>query len=147
MASSEGTFLYSLFATPYSPSSDRIPIENIRGAVQLVERRFQRRHAVLGDRLRRPPFAAVDRAQGARLSHQENLVHAHRKDLSGDVAGGLAEQEGAQWRDLLRAHLLNFCHAGLFGLGFGRDRPDQPAPGEWRDTVGTDMKALHVERD
>src|SRR3954470_17410443 len=34
--------------------SNRIPVENIRGAVELVERRFQRRHAMAGDRLRRP---------------------------------------------------------------------------------------------
>src|SRR4051794_1605479 len=42
--------------------SDRIPVENVRRAIELVERRFQRWHAVLGDRLRRPAFAAVHRA-------------------------------------------------------------------------------------
>src|ERR1700722_17670499 len=42
---------------------DRIPVENIRRAVELVERRLQRRHAVLGERLRRPAFGAMNRAQ------------------------------------------------------------------------------------
>src|SRR6202034_3569121 len=103
-------FYYSPLPIRYSPfasSSDRIPVEDIRRAVELVERRLQCRHAVLGDGLRRPAFGAMDRAQRARLAHQENLVHPHRKDLPGDILGGVAEQEAAQRRDLFRAHLLD----------------------------------------
>src|SRR6476660_1901332 len=61
--------------------SDRIPRENVRGAIELVERSLERRHAVLGDGLRRPAFATMDRAQRSRLAHQEDLVHPHRKNL------------------------------------------------------------------
>ena len=89
----------------------------------------------------------MNRAQRARLAHQENLVHPHRKDLPCDIPGGVAEQEGHDRRDLFRAHLLNFGHARLLRLGFGWNGTDQPAPGERRDAVGTNMKALHVERD
>src|SRR6202030_2266693 len=81
---------------------NRIPIENIRRTVELVERRFERRHAMLGDALRSPAFAAVDRAQGARLAHQEDLVHPHGEDLPGHVFRGVAEQEGHDRRDFLR---------------------------------------------
>src|ERR1700733_11788012 len=42
---------------------DRIPVENIRRTVELVERRLQCRDAVLGEGLRRPAFGAMDRAQ------------------------------------------------------------------------------------
>src|SRR5467141_210298 len=48
--------------------SNRIPIKDISRTVELVERRFQGRHAVLGDGLRRPAFTAMDRAQRARLA-------------------------------------------------------------------------------
>src|SRR5262249_59934089 len=44
-------------------SSDRVPSEDIAGAIELVERILERRHAVLGNGLRRPPFAAVHRAK------------------------------------------------------------------------------------
>src|SRR5882757_8434914 len=119
----------ALLTMRYWPHSlNRIPIENIRRAVELVKRRLQRRHGVLGDGLRRPAFAAVHRAQWARLAHQEDLVHAHRKDLPGDVLGGVAEQKGADRRDFFRAHLLDLCDARLFLLGLGRNGADQAAP-------------------
>src|SRR6266849_8477645 len=131
----------------WRPLLDRVPIKNIRRTVELVERRLQRRDAVLGEGLRRPAFGAMDRAQRARLAHQENLVHPHRKDLPGDILGGIAEQERANRRDLFRTHLLDFGDPRFLGLGLGRDGPDQPAPGEWRHAVGPDVKTLHVERD
>src|SRR5215471_7222035 len=126
---------------------DRIPAEDIRRAVELVERGLQRRHGVLRYRLWRPAFAAVHRAQRARLTHQEYLVHAHSKDLPGDVLGGIAEQIGHDRRDLLRPHLLDFRHARLLRLGLGWDGPDHPAPGKGRNAVRTHVKAVHVERD
>jgi hypothetical protein len=43
----------------------RIPAENIRRAVELVERRLQCRHAVLGECPRGPAAVAVDRTQRA----------------------------------------------------------------------------------
>src|SRR5262249_22392776 len=55
--------------------SDRVPAEDVGRTVELVERGLQRRHCVLCNRLRRPAFAAVHRAQRTRLTHQENLVH------------------------------------------------------------------------
>src|SRR4029077_14062458 len=126
---------------------NRIPVENIRRTIELVERRFQRRHAMLGDALRSPAFAAVDRAQGARLAHQEYLVHPHGKDLPRHVFRGVAEKEGHYRRDFLRAHLLNFGDARLLRLGLGRDRTDQAAPGERRHAVRAHIEAVHVERD
>src|SRR5262245_64432158 len=44
-------------------SSDRIPGEDVARAIELVEGVLERRHAVLGDGLRRPAFAAMHGAQ------------------------------------------------------------------------------------
>src|SRR5262245_34929086 len=44
-------------------SSDRIPGEDVSRAVELVEGILERRHAVLGDALRRPAFAVMHRAK------------------------------------------------------------------------------------
>src|SRR6185437_10310180 len=85
---------------------DRVRVENVRRAVELVERRLQRGHAVLGDGLRGPAFGAVNRTQRAGLTHQEDLVQAHRKNLPGDILRGVAEQKRADRSDLFRSHLL-----------------------------------------
>src|SRR5258707_11651571 len=123
---------YSLFPIR---SLNRIPGENVCRAVELVERSLERRHAVLGDGLRRPALAPLHRAQRTILAEQEDLVHPHTEDLSGDVLGGIGKQIGAHRRDLLRSHLLDLLDAGLLGLGLGRDGADHAGPGEWRDAV------------
>src|SRR6476659_7288491 len=127
--------------------SDRIPGENVRGTVELVERSLQRRHAVLGDGLRRPAFAALHRTYRAILAEQEDLVHPHTEDLSANVLGGIGKQVGAHRRDLLRAHLLDLLDARLLGFGFGWDGADHAGPGERRDAVRANVEAAHVERD
>ena len=58
---------HSLRRNDRAATSDRIPGEDVRRTVELVERPLQRRHAVLGDGLRRPALAAVHRAQRARF--------------------------------------------------------------------------------
>src|SRR3982074_995458 len=75
--------------------SDRIPAEDIGRAVELVERRLQRRNRMVCDGLRRPAFAPLYRTQRTVLTEQENLVHAHAEDLSGDVLRSIGKQEGA----------------------------------------------------
>src|SRR6185312_11552253 len=100
---------------------DRVPAENIGGTIELVERRFQRRHRVLRDGLRRPALAALHRAQRTVLAEQENLVHAHAEDLTGDVLGSVAEQVGCDGSDLFRSHLLDLLDACLLGVGLRRN--------------------------
>src|SRR3569832_494567 len=98
---------------------------------------------MLGDGLWRPAFTTMDRTQRARLAHQEDLVHAHGEDLPGDILRGITEQISDNRRDLLRPHLLDLFYAGLLGLGLKQERPEQAAPGERRDAVGTHVEAAH----
>src|SRR6202000_3254459 len=139
------------YAIRYSPPpirvSDRIPGEDIAGAVELVERILERRHAVLRNALWRPAFTAVHRAQRAVLAEQENLVHAHAEDLPRHVLGEIAEQEAAHRRDLFRAHLLDLLDPRLLRFRLRRDGADHAGPGERRDAVGAHIEAAHVERD
>src|SRR6185503_17597172 len=60
--------------------SDRVPGEYVLRAVERVELRAHRRDRLLGDRLGRPAFGSMHRAQRPALRHQENLVRAHRED-------------------------------------------------------------------
>src|SRR6185312_1655208 len=126
-------------------SSDRVPAKNVGGTVELVERGFQRRHRVFGDGLRRPAFASLHRTQRTVLAEQENLVHAHAKNLPGDVPGCVAEQIGRHRRDLFRTHLLDLLDALLLRFSLRRNGSDQPAPGKRRNAVRADIEALHVK--
>src|SRR6185437_15912985 len=110
--------------------SDRVPGEDVARAVERKEGSLERRHRVLSDRLRRPALAAVDRADGPRLAHQEDLVAAHGEDLAGDVLGEIAGKIDRERRDLLGGRGLDALDARLLLRRIGRDGADQPAPGE-----------------
>jgi hypothetical protein len=109
---------------------NRVPIEDICRAIELVKRWLQGWHAMLGDGRGGPALAPVNRTQRSRLPHEEDFVHAHRKNLPGNVLGGISKQERSERSDLFRAHLLDSRNALLLGLRFGRYRSDEAAPRE-----------------
>src|ERR1700686_4244670 len=109
---------YSLFAIP---QSNRIPGEDVARAVELVEGILERRHAVLGNALRRPAFSAMHRAQRTVLAEQENLVHAPPEHFPPPLLGEIPEHKGPPPPHLSPPpppHLLDPC---LLGFRFGRD--------------------------
>src|SRR5216684_267904 len=110
--------------------SDGVPGEDVLGAVEGEERSLERGYGVLSDGLRRPALAAVDRADRPRLAHQEDLVLAHGENLAGDVRGEIAGEIDRERCDLAGRHGLHLGNARLLLRRVGRDRADEPAPGE-----------------
>src|SRR3954451_22183524 len=86
-------------------------------------------------------------ANRARLREQEDLVVAHAENLSRYAVRLFGAQVHRERRDLLRRHLLETLDTQLLGLRFGGNRADHAAPRGWRDGVGADIVACHVERD
>src|SRR6476620_2426752 len=71
----------------------RLPVEDVGGAVERVKRTLEGRQHGIGDGLRAPPAILVSDADRARLAHQEYLVLAHGEDLPRHVLGEVARQE------------------------------------------------------
>src|SRR5215472_9716347 len=128
-------------------ASHRIPAEDVARPVERVERRLESGYAVLGDGLRRPALAAMDRADRPWLAHEEDLVLAYGEDLAGDIRREIAGEIDGERRDLRGRHRLHALHPRLLLGRVGGDGADEAAPSKRRDAVGAHIVARHVEGD
>ena len=66
-------------------NSNRVPVEDVFGALERRQRAGEGAFELRGELFRGPAVGAVDGADRPRLVEQEDLVVAHRQDLSGNT--------------------------------------------------------------
>src|SRR6202140_5701303 len=89
-----------------SRASPRVPRKYVAGAIERRQRGAEGALELRIELLGGPAVGAVQRADRARLVEQENLVVAHRENLSRNAIGAIGGEIDHERRDLLRRHLL-----------------------------------------